>query len=70
MIRLGQAVVLGCSDAVHRGGIHDKKYWHVWALGWFKSAKDFIYQKVQFFWKDSDNTDKISIKTNFRNIFF
>ena len=38
-------------------------------LGWFKSAKNFICQKVQKFWADSGYVGKIDNKKIFKNFF-
>ena len=39
------------------------------SLGWFKSAKNFICQKVQKFWADSGYVGKINNKKIFKNFF-
>ena len=39
-------------------------------LGWFKSAKNLICQKVQKFWADSGYVGKINDKKNFKIFFF
>ena len=44
-------------------------FWYL-SLGWFKSAKNFICQKMQFFWPDSDYMGKINIEKIFIEIFF
>ena len=42
---------------------------NIYLLGCFKSAKNFICQKVQKFWADSGYVGKINNKKNF-NFFF
>ena len=38
-------------------------------VGWFKSAKNFICQKVQKFWADSGYVGKINNKKKFKKFF-